>query len=214
MNPRNDPVFIPKGMVLADFTVLDSSYDILKFPMYNTVRNVSQCETDCQKFDGFDAFCANFDFLVHMYLQANKLRILRNVYMHTRMYLWRKRKYRRPYRLPTDKREVLRTQLDELLSQGVISPVSETDSLPITSPILLVAKRKSNGSHVAQGKEAHLTSYRFCCDFRYLNSQTLDFSYNIPDVQELTESFSQTISNFISTIDMSSGFFQIGISKE
>lgn len=38
-------------------------------------------------------------------------------------------------------REVLRTQLDELLSQGVISPVSETDSFPITSPILLVAKR-------------------------------------------------------------------------
>ena len=123
-------------------------------------------------------------------------------------------KYQRPYRLPPDKREVLRTQLDELLSQGVISPVSETDSLPITSPILLVAKRKSSGSHVAHGKEAHLTSYRFCCDFRYLNSQTLDFAYNIPDVQELTESFSQTTPNFISTIDMSSGFFQMGISKE
>lgn len=28
MNPGNDPVFIPKGMVLANFTVLDSSYDI------------------------------------------------------------------------------------------------------------------------------------------------------------------------------------------
>lgn len=29
--------------------------------------------------------------------------------------------YQRPYRLPPDKREVLRTQLDELLSQGVFS---------------------------------------------------------------------------------------------
>lgn len=54
-------MFIPKGMVLADFTVLHSSYDILKFFMCNTVENVSHCETYCQKFDGFDAFCANFD---------------------------------------------------------------------------------------------------------------------------------------------------------
>lgn len=55
--------------------------------MCNTVQNVSHCETDIRKFDGFDAFCAYF-FLVHMYmyLQANKLGVLRNVYMHTRMY--------------------------------------------------------------------------------------------------------------------------------
>lgn len=36
-------------------------------------------------------------------------------------------------------------------------PVNETDSLTTTSPIRLVAKRKSNISHVAQGNEAHLT---------------------------------------------------------
>lgn len=60
--------------------------------MCNTVQNVSHCETDIRKFDGFDAFCAYF-FLVHMYmyLQANKLGVLRNVYMHTRMYFWQKK---------------------------------------------------------------------------------------------------------------------------
>lgn len=134
--------------------------------------------------------------------------------MHTRMYLWRKwilslvsltlysKRFiwnqilflsTRDLTVCLQIREKFCT--DELLFQVVISLVSETDSLLITSPILLVVKRKSNRSRVAQGKEARLTSYRFCCDFRCLNSQTLDFSYNIPDAQELTESISQTIPN-------------------
>lgn len=88
MNPRNDPVFIPKGMVLADFTVLDSSYDILKFPMYNTVRNVSQCETDCQKFDGFDAFCANFDFFGTHVLTSKQIKNLEKcLYAHKNVFV-------------------------------------------------------------------------------------------------------------------------------
>lgn len=110
--------------------------------MCNTVQNVSHCETDIRKFDGFDAFCA-YLFLVHMYmyLQANKLGVLRNVFMHTRMYFWQTKilslvsltlysmrfiwnqiyfdpKYQRPYRIPPGKRELLRTQLNEFLSQG------------------------------------------------------------------------------------------------
>lgn len=59
-----------------------------------------------------------------------------------------------------------------------------------------------------------MTAYRFCCDFRYLNSQSQDFRYNIPNLQELTESFSERTPNYISSIDLSSGFFQMGISSE
>lgn len=109
--------------------------------MCNTVQNVSHCETDIRKFDGFDAFCAYF-FLVHMYLQANKLGVLRNVYMHTRMYFWQKRILSlvsltlysmrfiwnqililstRDLTVSPSKRALLRTQLNELLSQGVFS---------------------------------------------------------------------------------------------
>lgn len=106
--------------------------------MCNTVQNVSHCETE---FYGFDAFCAYF-FLVHMYLQANKLGVLRNVYMHTRMYFWQKRILSlvsltlysmrfiwnqililstRDLTVSPSKRALLRTQLNELLSQGVFS---------------------------------------------------------------------------------------------
>ena len=124
-------------------------------------------------------------------------------------------KHQRPYRLPPDKKQVLKHQLDELLSQGIIAPVSETEELPITSPIVLVAKRnkpKIDPNNIT--REQSLSSYRFCCDFRYLNTQTLNFRYTIPDLQDLTESFSERQPNYITTLDLSSGFFQMEISDE
>lgn len=50
-------------------------------------------------------------------------------------------KLQRPFRLAPDKKQILRHQLDELLKQGIISPVSEKADLPITSPVDLVRKR-------------------------------------------------------------------------
>ncbi|CAC5414951.1 unnamed protein product [Mytilus coruscus] len=117
-------------------------------------------------------------------------------------------KHQKPYRLPPYKREILRHHLDKLLKQGIISPVSETEDLPITSPIVLVTKRStSSDQHAPQ-------NFRFCCDFRYLNSQTQEFKYTTPNLQALTKSFSEMTLNYITSIDLSSGFFQMGITPE
>lgn len=124
-------------------------------------------------------------------------------------------KHQRPYRLPPDKKEVLRHQLKELLRQNIIAPVDKSENVPITSPIVLVSKpSKPKGKLTDLTKEQSLSYYRFCCDFRYLNSVTQEFRYNIPDLQELTESFADKTPNFISSIDMSKGFFQMPISKD
>ncbi|XP_062587193.1 uncharacterized protein LOC134248836 [Saccostrea cucullata] len=124
-------------------------------------------------------------------------------------------KHHKPYRLSPDKREVLRTQLTELLNQGIITPVNEKEDIPISSPIVLVSKRRQpNSGKSTTPQEAHLSSYRFCCDFRYLNSQTQPFRYTIPNLQELIESLNVTHPNFITSIDLSSGFFQMGIAKD
>ncbi|CAC5391981.1 unnamed protein product [Mytilus coruscus] len=113
-------------------------------------------------------------------------------------------KHLKPYRLPPYKREILREHLDNLLKEGIIAPVSETEDLLITSPIVLVTKRsKNSGKPCAQ-------DLRFCCDFRFLKSQTREFKYSIPDLKKLTESFSEVISS----IDLSSGFFQMGLSND
>ena len=121
-----------------------------------------------------------------------------------------KSKHQRPYKLPPDKREVLRHQLNELLKQGIITPVSEREDVPITSPIVLISKRRKVKEGVKPGsKEESLSMYRFVVDFRFLNTQTQDFQYAIPDVQELIESFTHITPNYMSSIDLSSGFFQM-----
>lgn len=57
-------------------------------------------------------------------------------------------KNKTPCRVSPDKREVLRHQVDELLSRGIITPVSEKEDLHITSPIVLVSKRCRDPSKV------------------------------------------------------------------
>ena len=124
-------------------------------------------------------------------------------------------KHQRPYRLPPEKKEVLRHHLDELLAQGIIAPVSENEELPITSPIVLVSKRcKEKSASGKVTKETSLSQFRFCCDFRYLNSQTQEFRYTIPNLQDLTEWFTEFTPNYFTSIDLSSGFFQMGISPD
>ena len=125
-----------------------------------------------------------------------------------------KSKHQRPYRLPPDKKEVLRYQLDELHAKRSIVPVSEPEDVPITSPIVLVAKRNKPKVDPSNNiKEQSLSSYRFCCDFRCLNSQTQDFRYIIPDLQDLTELFAAKTPNYIASLELTSGFFQMEISS-
>ena len=123
-------------------------------------------------------------------------------------------KYHKPYRLPPDKKEALREHLDELLRQNIIAPVNESESVPITSPIVLVSKRNKAKKNSENQQDSYLSQYRFCCDFRYLNSQINDFCYNIPDLQDLTESFSHKTPNYLTSIDLSSGFFQLPIHSD
>ena len=116
----------------------------------------------------------------------------------------------RPYRLFPDKREVLRHQLDKLLQQGIITPVKEKEDIPNSSPIVLVSKRNKTKPGIEPGsREASLSMYRFCVDFRYLYSQTQNFRYAIPDVQELTESEDAQF-HFVS----SGFFFQMKITSD
>ena len=74
-------------------------------------------------------------------------------------------KHQRPYRFPPDKREVLRYQLDELLQQGIITPVSEKEDILISSPIVLVSKRNNLKLGVKPGSREASLSVPFLCGF-------------------------------------------------
>lgn len=79
--------------------------------------------------------------------------------------------HQKPYRLTPHKREVLRHHLSELLRQGIICELDPKEDAPISSPIVLVAKRTKPTDQVNS-----LRQYRFCVDFRYLNAQTETFN--------------------------------------
>ncbi|GFO36719.1 Pol polyprotein [Plakobranchus ocellatus] len=122
-------------------------------------------------------------------------------------------KHQKPYRLSPDKKKVLKHQLEHLLEQGIIAPSSAHEDIPITSPVVLVEKRTKSETKNTSEKERSLRSYRFCVDFRFLNSQTEEFCYPIPNIQDLTESVNNSHPKFISCFNLSSGFFQMKISE-
>lgn len=68
----------------------------------------------------------------------------------------------RPYRYPPKLKDEIETQVQEMLSQGLIQPSSSSFS----SPVLLVKKKDG--------------SYRFCVDFRHLNALTKKSKFPVP----------------------------------
>ena len=243
MNPTNKSISVSKGSVMCNFQIFNNNFDVVTedshVPSCQNVQVASR-KTDTDVCDNkpntkdVPKFMENFNISDSLteeqtselsnFLFDNKdifvtkdnpdLGFSTLVQHKINLKTDAKPKHQQPYRLPPQKREVLRHHLDELLRQGIIAPVSEEENIPISSPIVLVSKRKRQNDTFLTEKDAALSQYRFVCDFRYLNSCTEHFNYAIPNLQELTESFSQFSPNYISVIDLSSGFFQLGISPE
>jgi len=80
----------------------------------------------------------------------------------------RKPQYRVPYAL----REEMQTQVENMLDRGVI----RDSRFPWSAPAMLVPKKSLDGK----------PKFRFCVDFRALNSVTKFDSYPLPVIDETT----------------------------
>ena len=105
---------------------------------------------------------------------------------------------KRPYPVPFHQRPVVRQHLDEMLRNGIIEPSSS----PWSAPVVLVKKKSTGGE----------TKYRFCTDFRGLNSVTRVEVYPLPLIQETLEQLGR--SRYFSTLDLASGYHQIKIAPQ
>ena len=78
----------------------------------------------------------------------------------------------------------------------------KTNKFPWSAPAILVPKKSADG----------IPKYRFCVDFRALNSVTKFDTYSIPVFQDATVSLHG--SRYFTTLDCQCGFWQVPIKEE
>ena len=100
----------------------------------------------------------------------------------------------RAYRLPFSKREVVDTEIEKMLTQGII----QHSTSPWASPITLVPKKDG--------------TTRFCVDYRKLNSKTIKDAHPLPNIQDIFDQLGGA--TIFSTLDLKSGYWQMPMSAD
>jgi Reverse transcriptase (RNA-dependent DNA polymerase)/RNase H-like domain found in reverse transcriptase/Integrase zinc binding domain/Integrase core domain len=99
--------------------------------------------------------------------------------------------YVKQFRIPEAHREQAELQVIEWLKLGVVEPCRSK----FNSPLFMVSK-KDGGLRIVQ-------------DFRALNEQTMEDKYSMHDVSECVAQIGRAGSTIFSTIDLTSGFWQM-----
>jgi hypothetical protein len=100
----------------------------------------------------------------------------------------------KPYGYSPLHKDEIERQVKDLLQSGLITPSTS----PFASPVLLVQKRDG--------------SWRFCVDYRHLNSLTIKNKFPMPLIDEILDEL--TGSQFFSKLDFKAGFHQIRMAPE
>ncbi|UYV64395.1 K02A2.6-like [Cordylochernes scorpioides] len=99
-----------------------------------------------------------------------------------------------PYRVSLKERKIISDQINSMLKNGIISHSSS----PWASPIILV--KKKNGT------------FRFCVDYRNLNSVTVKDQYPLPRIDDCFDSLHGA--RYFTSLDLCSGYWQVEVEEQ
>ena len=99
-----------------------------------------------------------------------------------------------PYRKAAKERELISSQVNDMLRDRIIRPSSS----PWSSPVVIV--RKQDGTP------------RFCVDYRKLNLITERDVYPLPHIDDIIDRLAG--SRYFSTLDLKSGYWQVPLAEE
>ncbi len=94
-----------------------------------------------------------------------------------------------PYRVNPHKREVMKSEVEYLLQHGFAKPSQS----PWSSPCLLVPKSDS--------------TYRFCTDYRKVNSITKPDSFPLPRIEDCVDRVGSA--RYVTKLDLLKGYWQV-----
>ena len=95
----------------------------------------------------------------------------------------------KPYNIPVGVHAEIRSQVDQMVESGLISPSAGNWA----SPVVLVHKKDGN--------------WRFCIDYQKLNAVTIKQSMPTTSIADALDIMSGK--RYFSSIDLCSGFFQV-----
>ena len=103
--------------------------------------------------------------------------------------------HRYPYRVSRARQEIIAKEIQTLLDNDIIEPSNS----PWSSPILIVFKKSGEPRPVI--------------DFRAVNAVTRPDPYPMPILSDMFFSFGEAHATIFSTLDLKSGFHQIGVAE-
>lgn len=102
--------------------------------------------------------------------------------------------YKKNYRYPPHLQEVINSEVQKLLDQGIVV----SSESPYCNPVWIVPKKPD-----ASGTK----KWRPVIDFRDLNRKTIEDKYPLPRIEEILDSLGKC--QYFSTLDLAQGFYQI-----
>jgi hypothetical protein len=102
--------------------------------------------------------------------------------------------YRKPYRMPFTKKNVVEEEVAKMLKNGVV----RSSKSPWSSPVVLVVKK--DGSN------------RFCVDYTALNKITKKDKHPMPKIDEVLREVKGA--RYFSTMDLQSGYWQVPMAEK